>query len=128
MTTMTSDEQSSERTRTITDLLQACRNGQTGAQNDLVLRVLGELRRLAAAMINRRANDLLLHTSSLVSEAWIRLVTPDGQLLFENRRHFFGAAAKAMRCIIVDTVRRNSAERHGGQMKRQPMADFNMDD
>src|SRR5688572_30271815 len=59
-----------------------------------------------------------LQPTALVHEAWLRLAGPDGQARFQNRAHFFGAAAEAMRRILIDRARRKQAARHGGGQQR----------
>ncbi len=67
------------------------------------------------------ANEAPGHTlqpTALVHEAWLRLVTPEQQAQFQNRAHFFGAAAEAMRRILVDRAREKRALKRGGNLKR----------
>jgi RNA polymerase sigma factor (TIGR02999 family) len=78
----------------------------------LLVLVYSELRRLAAAKMAREAPGQTLQPTALVHEAWMRL-GGDGQR-WENRAHFFGAAAEAMRRILIDRARRKLAARHGG--------------
>jgi RNA polymerase sigma factor (TIGR02999 family) len=77
----------------------------------LLVLVYSELRRLAAAKMSREAPGQTLQPTALVHEAWLRL-GGDGQR-WENRAHFFGAAAEAMRRILIDRARRKLAARHG---------------
>ncbi|HAV62018.1 MAG TPA: RNA polymerase subunit sigma [Verrucomicrobiales bacterium] len=77
-----------------------------------------ELRRLAAQKMAREAPGHTLQPTALVHEAWLRLIGPDVHAGFENRAHFFGAAAEAMRRILVDHARRKNALKHGGQLER----------
>ncbi len=76
--------------------------------------VYGELRRLAAARMARQLPGQTLQATALVHEAWMRL--GDGQ--FENRAHFFAAAAQAMRHLLIERARRKLRARHGGGMER----------
>jgi RNA polymerase sigma factor (TIGR02999 family) len=67
------------------------------------------------------ANEAQGHTlqpTALVHEAWLRLVDDDGKAQFQNRSHFFAAAAEAMRRILIDRARRKHAVRHGGAQQR----------
>src|SRR5678816_524339 len=59
-----------------------------------------------------------LQPTALVHEAWLRLVTPEQQTQFQNRAHFFGAAAEAMRRILVDRAREKKALKRGGKLER----------
>ena len=91
--------------------------GDAPAADVLLLLVYEELRKLAA---NRMASEAAGHTlqpTALVHEAWIRLISGDSQQ-FENRAHFFAAAAEAMRRILIDHARRKSARKHGGGFER----------
>jgi RNA polymerase sigma factor (TIGR02999 family) len=94
----------------VTRILNAARSGDENGNAELLESVYTQLRRIAAAkMAGERAGQTLQPTA-LVHEAWIRL----GTNTFENRAHFFGAAAEAMRRILVDRARRKSRAKHGG--------------
>jgi RNA polymerase sigma factor (TIGR02999 family) len=87
------------------------------AADALLSLVYEELRKLAA---NRMANEAAGHTlqpTALVHEAWLRLGC-GGEQRFENRAHFFAAAAEAMRRILIDHARRKSARKHAGGLER----------
>lgn len=84
-----------------------------GAAGELLTLVYNELRRLAENKMAREAPGQTLQSTALVHEAWMRLVG-DGNPQFENRAHFFGAAAEAMRRILIDRARRRKTVRHGG--------------
>ena len=102
----------------VTQLLQLAQRGDAKAAAELIPQVYDELRRLAAAkMANERAGDTLQPTA-LVHEAYLRLVGPDEAARFQNRAHFFGAAAEAMRRILIDRARRKQAIRHGAGQER----------
>ena len=75
--------------------------------------VYAELRRLAAAKMAGQPPGQTLQATALVHEAFLKLVG-NGERMWQNRRHFFAAAAEAMRHILVDRARRKAAERHGG--------------
>ncbi len=96
----------------ITPLLETPQHGEPMAAEELLLHVYSELRRLAAAKMSSEASGQTLQPTALVHEAWLRLVG-DAQR-WENRAHFFGAAAEAMRRILIDRARRKLAARHGG--------------
>ncbi len=94
----------------ITRLLEALRGGDPQAGDDLLAEVYAELRQLARSKMSREQPGQTLQATALVHEAWLRL----GDQTFENRAHFFGAAAEAMRRILIDRARRKNAARHGG--------------
>lgn len=81
-----------------------------------------ELRRLAASRLVRESGGQTLQPTALVHEAWLRL-TGSGLGSWENRRHFFAAAAEAMRRILVDRARRRNRLRHGGGLDRVDLQD-----
>jgi RNA polymerase sigma factor (TIGR02999 family) len=87
------------------------------AASELLPLVYEELRRLAAHKLANEAPGQTLQPTALVHEAWLRLVRPDSQH-FDNRGHFFAAAAEAMRRILIDRARRKAAQRHGGGLER----------
>jgi RNA polymerase sigma factor (TIGR02999 family) len=98
----------------VTLLLQRLQRGDPTAANELAPLVYSELRRMAAAKLSREQADHILQPTSLVHEAWIRL----GDGSFENRGHFFSAAAESMRRILVDRARRKvRAKRGGGEVE-----------
>lgn len=102
----------------VTRLLDAAAHGNSVAAAELLPLVYGELRQLAAAKMAHEQPDQTLQPTALVHEAWMRLVGVDGQAKFENRAHFFGAAAEAMRRILVDNARRKHRLKHGGALRR----------
>jgi len=102
----------------VTRILEAAQRNEPSALNELLPLVYGELRRLAAHKMAREAPGHTLQPTALVHEAWLRLVTPEQQAQFENRAHFFGAAAEAMRWILVDRAREKKALKRGGDWER----------
>ena len=96
----------------INHLLDTLQEGDPVAADQLLVLVYSELRRLAAAKMSREAPGQTLQPTALVHEAWLRL-GGDGQR-WENRAHFFGAAAEAMRRILVESARRKLREKRGG--------------
>jgi RNA polymerase sigma factor (TIGR02999 family) len=84
----------------VTQVLQAVGCGQAGAAEDLLPLVYHELRRLAAARMAQEAAGQTLQATALVHEAWLRLVG-DGERTWENRAHFFAAAAEAMIRFLI---------------------------
>ncbi|MBB5349941.1 RNA polymerase sigma factor (TIGR02999 family) [Haloferula luteola] len=87
---------------------------------DLLAQVYDELRGLAAAKMARESAGHTLQATALVHEAWLQLVGT-GNRNWENRSHFFGAAALAMRQILVDVARRKSRFKRGGDWERVHM-------
>jgi len=101
----------------ITQVLQAIRSGDGRASEELLPLVYNELRQLAAARMNHEASGQTLQATALVHEAWLRMVG-DSNRTWQNRAHFFGAAAEAMRRILVENARRKSRlKRGGGQIR-----------
>ena len=102
----------------VTQILGALQQGDAASAQQLLVAVYGELRRLAAYKMAQEAPGHTLQPTALVHEAWLRLVTPEQQIQFQNRAHFFGAAAEAMRRILVDRAREKKALKRGGQLER----------
>lgn len=98
----------------VTQILDRVQRGDSLAANELLPLVYQELRRIAAHKMAGESPGHTLQPTALVHEAWLRLVDKDGQALFQNRAHFFGAAAEAMRRILIDRARRKQAQKHGG--------------
>ncbi|SPE51701.1 RNA polymerase, sigma-24 subunit, ECF subfamily [Verrucomicrobia bacterium] len=84
--------------------------------------VYGELRKLAASRMAQEAPGQTLQGTALVHEAWLRLVGNENPK-FQNRAHFFAAAAEAMRRILIDKACHKRAARHGGGQKRVELPD-----
>ncbi|QDU21857.1 ECF-type sigma factor [Urbifossiella limnaea] len=102
----------------VTRLLDAAAAGDRRAAADLLPLVYDELRALAAARMAVESPDQTLQATALVHEAYLRLVGPADACRWENRGHFFAAAAEAMRRILVDAARRRGREKHGGGLRR----------
>lgn len=101
----------------LTRILESIRQGDPEAADELLPLVYGELRKLAASKMANEAPNQTLQATALVHEAWLRLVGNDNPK-FDGRAHFFGAAAEAMRRILIDKARRKKAIRHGGDQQR----------
>src|SRR5271156_5754304 len=99
----------------VTRILDAIGHGDAGAPAQLMPVVYDELRRLAAAQMAREKPGQTLDATALVHEAYLRLV---GDQQFDNRRHFFAAAAEAMRRILVENARRKRSLKRGGDRQR----------
>ncbi len=102
--------------------MNAVERGEAQAA-DLLPLVYEELRKLAASKMANESPGQTLQPTALVHEAWLRLVNTDGQGQFNSRAHFFGAAAEAMRRILIDRARRKLAQRHGGGQQRLDISD-----
>lgn len=102
----------------ITQILSEIEKGEPVAAERLLPLVYDELRRLAAARMALEASDHTLQPTALVHEAYLRLVGSEDRSQWETRGHFFGAAAEAMRRILIDSARRKKAEKHGGKWQR----------
>jgi RNA polymerase sigma factor (TIGR02999 family) len=100
------------------DLLAALGRGDKLASERLLPLVYDELRRLAAEKLAQERPGQTLQPTALVHEAYLRLVGDEPSQGWENRRHFFAAAAEAMRRILIDAARRKQRTRHGGQHQR----------
>lgn len=101
----------------VTRILEQIQSGDPQAAEELLPLVYEELRRLAAQkMANEQAGQTLQPTA-LVHEAWLKLAGSNAQQ-WQNRRHFFGAAAEAMRRILIDRARRRQRVRHGQGLER----------
>jgi RNA polymerase sigma factor (TIGR02999 family) len=107
----------------VTTILQEVRAGELGATERLLSLVYDELNRMAGGAMANEAAGRTLSATALVHEAYLRLVSSDGQLSFENRRHFFGAAAKAMRRILIEAARRRGRSKRGGDLRREELPD-----
>jgi RNA polymerase sigma factor (TIGR02999 family) len=107
----------------VTHLLDAAAAGDPHAAAELLPLVYEELRRLAAVRLAREAPGQTLDATSLVHEAYLRLVRGGQERSYRDRGHFFAAAARAMRRILVDKARRKLARKHGGGLERRPLED-----
>ena len=104
----------------VTRMIDEAQRGVEGATDRLLFAVYEELRRLAAARLAREKPGQTLQATALVHEAYLRLVG-DGDAQWENRGHFFAAAAEAMRRILVEAARRKRRIKHGGGRQRQEL-------
>src|SRR5579863_7535064 len=100
----------------VTQLLQAIDSGDAKSADELLPLLYEELRKLAASKMARETPGQTLQPTALVHEAWLRL-GGEGQL-WENRAHFFAAAAEAMRRILIEIARRRKALRYGSGQPR----------
>src|SRR5436190_464262 len=98
----------------VTQALNAAQQGDPQAADRLLPLVYDELRRLAAARLAQESSGQTLQPTALVHEAYVRLVGTHAEARWDNRGHFFAAAAEAMRRILIDNARRKQRPRHGG--------------
>lgn len=110
----------------VTRILSAIQQGDPHAAEQLLPLIYDELRKLAAQRLAQEKVGQTLQPTALVHEAYVRLVGKDRSTPWEGRAHFFGAAAEAMRRILVETARRKKRERHGGDRKRLSLADLDL--
>jgi RNA polymerase sigma factor (TIGR02999 family) len=110
----------------VTLILSNLAEGDPSAAEQLLPLVYDELRKLAAAKMAAERPGQTLDATALVHEAYVRLVADEKRkqgTSWSGRRHFFAAAAEAMRRILVESARRKKTAKHGGQVRRQPLAD-----
>lgn len=102
----------------VTRILNAVNRGDRHAASELLPLLYEELRKLAAARLAHEPAGHTLQATALVHEAYLRLVGGEEEQDWENRGHFFAAAAEAMRRILIDNARRKLRVRHGGEFER----------
>jgi RNA polymerase sigma factor (TIGR02999 family) len=116
---------------TVQEITRILENGLAGTDvaETLLPLVYDELRRLAAYRLAQERPGQTLQATALVHEAYLRLVkNPEAH--WENKRHFFGAAAEAMRRILIENARRKNCQKRGGKWHRTEMdvADVGIND
>lgn len=109
----------------VTSMLAAVQHGDPKAADQLLELVYDELRRLAIFKMAQQAPGQTLQPTALVHEAWLRLIGSQNST-FKDRRHFLCAAAEAMRHILIDRARRKQTQRHGGQLERVDLDEFEL--
>ena len=102
----------------VTRILSAIEAGDPSAAEQLLPLVYDELRKLAVQKMAQEKPGLTLQATALVHEAYIRLVDVEKAQHWDGRRHFFAAAAEAMRRILVENARRRNSRQHGGDLHR----------
>ncbi len=112
----------------VTQILSAIEGGDAQAAERLLPLVYEELRKLAAARMAQESPDHTLQATALVHEAYIRLVDVDDAQHWDSRRHFFTAAAEAMRRILVEKARRRKRVKHGGLHQRADLLNVDVAD
>ncbi len=101
----------------VTQILDRARQGDPQAAEELLPLVYEELRKLAAARMAHQSPGQTLQATALVHEAYLRL-TGGARDQWQDRAHFFRAAAEAMRCILIENARRKSRWKRGGRLER----------
>jgi RNA polymerase sigma factor (TIGR02999 family) len=101
----------------VTRILNAIEQGDAKAADELLPLVYEELRRLAAQKLSHEPPGQTLQATALVHEAYLRLVGAEDQM-WQNKGHFFKAAAEAMRRILIENARRKKSLRRGGDKQR----------
>jgi RNA polymerase sigma factor (TIGR02999 family) len=107
----------------VSQILMHGESGDSNAAEQLLPLVYEELRTLAAVRLAQEKPGQTLQATALVHEAYLRLVGGDARPTWENRGHFFAAAAEAMRRILVEHARQKSRLKRGGELIRQSLAD-----
>lgn len=107
----------------LTSIAARAQRHPASSADQLLGRVYDELRQLAAARLARESHAHTLQPTALVHEAWLRL-GGDRQPTWDSERHFFGAAAEAMRRILIDRARRRNAARRGAGSTHVPLDDI----
>ena len=111
----------------VTQILSAIDQGDPQAAAQLLSLVYDELRKLAVQKLAQEKPGQTLQATALVHEAYIRLVDGEQAQQWENRGHFFAAAAEAMRRILVENARRKASSKHGGDLQRVELSDGEAD-
>jgi len=104
----------------VTRLLKQWSNGEEQALDRLVPQIQRELRKLAASYLRKERRDHTLQATALVNEAFIKLIDQRA-VRWQNRAHFFGIAAQAMRRILVDHARAHTAGKRGDGARKVPL-------
>ncbi len=110
----------------VTRILSQIESGDPSAAEQLLPLVYDELRKLAAARLAQEKPGQTLQATALVHEAYVRLVGGEREQLWDNRGHFFAAAAEAMRRILVDQARRKGREKRGGGAVRVALDEIDL--
>jgi RNA polymerase sigma factor (TIGR02999 family) len=107
----------------VTRILSAIDQGDKAAAEQLLPLVYDELRKLAAQKLGQEKPGQTLQATALVHDAYLRLVDTDQAQHWDSRRHFYAAAAEAMRRILVENARRKRSRKHGGGLVRQDLGE-----
>ncbi|MEP6900445.1 MAG: sigma-70 family RNA polymerase sigma factor [Actinomycetota bacterium] len=113
-------EKSAVKSKQITAMLRAWGSGQQEASDALLPLVYDELRRQAARFLRRERIGHTLQTTALIHETYLKLIDQK-EVGWQNRAHFFGIAAQAMRRILIDYARQRHREKRGGADENLPL-------
>ena len=108
----------------VTEIISKIRAGNAVATDELLPLVYDQLRELAASRMSGERADHTLQATALVHEAYLRLMGPADSKSWENRGHFFAAAAEAMRRILVDSARARKSQKRSGTRRRIELQDL----
>jgi RNA polymerase sigma factor (TIGR02999 family) len=109
----------------VTRILEAVRQGEPQAAEELLPLVYDELRRIAAHKMAQESPGHTLQPTALVHEAWLRMIG-DGNEHFDSRGHFFAIAAEAMRRILVESARRKGSQKRGAGARREELKETHL--
>jgi len=115
------DDDPSDRNNDATDILNQSESGDPKAPELILPLVYDELRKLAKQRLSNEQPGQTLQATALVHEAYLRLVGNNNVAVWDNRGHFFAAAAEAMRRILIDRARRKHSKKRGGGTHRIPL-------
>ncbi len=110
----------------VTRILNAIEDGDAHAASELLPAVYDELRRLAEQRMAQESPGQTLQATALVHEAYLRIVGPAGDSDWNSRAHFFGAAAEAMRRILIERARSKQRLKRGGDRRREELVPENL--
>src|SRR5215472_12193380 len=108
----------------VTRILSAIERGDPSAAGELLPLVYDELRKLAAQKLAQEKPGQTLQATALVHDAYLRLVDVEQAQRWNSRGHFVGAAAEAMRRILIENARRKHAKKRGGDRSRLDLDQF----
>ena len=111
----------------LTQILEAVERGDEKSTEELFSLVYNELRRIAAVKMAQEPANQTLQPTALVHEAWLRLSRQE-EARWQNRGHFFAAAAEAMRRILIERARRKARPKHGGDQQRVEVDELDIAD
>ena len=114
-------EERDANTHLVTRLLENVREGNEGAQKELVSHVYAQLRKIAQRRMEKERSDHTLQPTELVHEAYMKLAGNLQEHPWQNRAHFYGAAAEAMRRILINYARSRNAVKRGGGQRPEPI-------
>jgi RNA polymerase sigma factor (TIGR02999 family) len=108
----------------VTRILNLIENGEPSASEQLLPLIYDELRSYASQKLANEKSGQTLQATALVHEVFLRLVGSENEVKWNGKAHFFGAAAEAMRRILIDRAREKKSQRRGGGRKRENLADI----